>query len=233
MVIAEGIGEVVIYAKVGKNTFEKKITVVNPIVQIIIHGKNYLYFNEEYKFTCTLSEVLEEKVTWSSSNSNILEIDNDGNAFAKKEGSVDITASIYGNTSTFTVVVVPPTIDITIIGKNLLDYGEEYTYICNLSKEVDEKIKNLKYKRDLGKEDLVYDLSMCNKWFKKSADEDYGNAQCFVGLCYYFGKGVKQDYKKALEYFEKAAASWLVASSSSVVYLGDFDAAMQNEARAV
>jgi len=140
MVIAEGIGEAVIYAKVGKNIFEKKITVVNPIVQIIIHGKNYLYFNEEYKFTCTLSEVLEEKVTWSSSNSEILEIDNDGNAFAKKEGSVDITASIYGNTSTFTVVVVPPTIDITIIGKNQLDYGEEYTYTCNLSKEVDEKV---------------------------------------------------------------------------------------------
>ena len=140
MVIAKGLGEAVIYAKVGKHAFEKKITVVNPVVQIIIHGKNYLYFNEEYKFSCTLSEVLEEKVTWSSSDQDILEIDNDGNAFAKQEGSVDVTASIYGNTSTFTVVVVPPTIDITIIGKNQLVIGEEYTYTCNLSKEVDEKV---------------------------------------------------------------------------------------------
>ena len=140
MVIAEGLGEAIISAKVGKNIFEKKIIVVNPIVQIIIHGKNYLCFDEEYTFTCTLSEVLEEKVTWSSSNPNILEIDSDGNAFAKKEGSVEVIASIYGNTSTFTVVVVPPTIDISILGKNQLVYGEEYTYTYNLSKEVDEQI---------------------------------------------------------------------------------------------
>ena len=50
MVIAEGLDEAVIYAKVGKHTFEKKITVVNPVVQIIIHGKNYLYFNSSFAY---------------------------------------------------------------------------------------------------------------------------------------------------------------------------------------
>ena len=39
MVIAKSLGEVVIYAKVGKKTFEKTITIIEPIIQIVISGK--------------------------------------------------------------------------------------------------------------------------------------------------------------------------------------------------
>lgn len=135
LIIAKSLGEVIIYAKVGKNTFEKKITVINPVVQIVIHGRNYFYLDETYTFTCTLSQPLEKKVTWSSSNSDIIEIDADGNAIAKNIGTAIITASIYNNISTFEVSVLYPTVDLIISGKNTLYINEEYTYSCEYDGE--------------------------------------------------------------------------------------------------
>ena len=140
MVIAKSLGEAVIYAKVGKKTFEKTITIIEPIIQIVISGKNYLYINEEYTYTYTLSHVIQEKVTWSTSNPEIIEINEEGKVVAKKEGSVMITASVYGNKSSFNIVVVPPIVDITINGKNTLYLNEEFKFTYNLSMEVDEKV---------------------------------------------------------------------------------------------
>ncbi|MBO7568163.1 MAG: SEL1-like repeat protein, partial [Bacteroidales bacterium] len=43
------------------------------------------------------------------------------------------------------------------------------------------------------------------KLFKKSADMENDRAQYNLGQCYYYGEGVKQNLKKAKEYFELAA----------------------------
>ena len=88
MVVAERIGDVKVFAKVKNKTFEKDIKVIAPTIQLSITGKNYLYVEETYTYQCSLSQNVEEKIVWSSSDSNTLEIDEFGNVTAKKEGIV-------------------------------------------------------------------------------------------------------------------------------------------------
>ena len=101
MVVAEKIGDVKVIAKIKNKTFEKDIKVVAPTIQLSITGKNYLYVDETYTYQCSLSQDVEERIVWTSSNQSILEIDEFGNAVAKQEGTVDITASVYHNKSIF------------------------------------------------------------------------------------------------------------------------------------
>ena len=56
-----------------------------------------------------------------------------------------------------------------------------------------------------GKNSRKSNLVIAAYWFKKAADHGYPHAECMVGLCYAFGKGVNQNDQKALEYFKKAA----------------------------
>ena len=41
--------------------------------------------------------------------------------------------------------------------------------------------------------------------YEKSANQDYAEAQCRLGVMYHHGYGVKKDYKQAIYWYEKAA----------------------------
>ncbi|MDB4724694.1 sel1 repeat family protein, partial [Planctomycetota bacterium] len=43
------------------------------------------------------------------------------------------------------------------------------------------------------------------KWFRKAADQEFADAQDWLGICYYGGVGVALDDKKAVDWFRKAA----------------------------
>lgn len=43
------------------------------------------------------------------------------------------------------------------------------------------------------------------KWLKKSADQGHLNSVSLLGILYYYGKGVKQDKKKAIDLIKQAA----------------------------
>lgn len=49
------------------------------------------------------------------------------------------------------------------------------------------------------------DMEEAVKWFRKAADQGYGDAMVSLGVLYKTGNGVPQDKAKAAEYFEKAA----------------------------
>ncbi len=54
---------------------------------------------------------------------------------------------------------------------------------------------------------LHYDAkkySEAKKWFEKAAMKDDGNSICSLGVMYYSGLGVQQDYDQSLSWFEKA-----------------------------
>lgn len=42
-------------------------------------------------------------------------------------------------------------------------------------------------------------------WFRKTAEQGYAEAQYWLGLCYYLGDGVTQDYNQAVAWYRKAA----------------------------
>ncbi|HXS69820.1 MAG TPA: tetratricopeptide repeat protein, partial [Candidatus Polarisedimenticolia bacterium] len=40
---------------------------------------------------------------------------------------------------------------------------------------------------------------------RKAAEEGDAQAQCYLGVCYQNGQGVKQDYQEAVKWFKKSA----------------------------
>ena len=45
------------------------------------------------------------------------------------------------------------------------------------------------------------------KWYQKAADQGDIDARYNLGLCYYKGQGVEQDYTEAVKWIRKAADS--------------------------
>ena len=59
--------------------------------------------------------------------------------------------------------------------------------------------------------------------FRKAADQGHAKAQYKLGDCYYFGRGVEQDYAQAVQWYQKAADqdnAWAQYSLGHCYYLG-------------
>ena len=54
-------------------------------------------------------------------------------------------------------------------------------------------------------EGVEKDMSEAVKWYRKSAEQGYAQAQCNLGDCYYRGEGVRQDQKEAAKWYRKSA----------------------------
>ena len=52
---------------------------------------------------------------------------------------------------------------------------------------------------------LKQEYQVAFDWFSKAAKFEYAEAQYYIGLCYTQGTGVKKDYGKAMEWYQKAA----------------------------
>ncbi|KAF9150613.1 hypothetical protein BG015_007545 [Linnemannia schmuckeri] len=57
-----------------------------------------------------------------------------------------------------------------------------------------------------GSSEFKKDDQAAMNWYLKAAEKEYDMAQYSVGILYYLGKGVQQDYAKAEDWFRKAAA---------------------------
>lgn len=42
-------------------------------------------------------------------------------------------------------------------------------------------------------------------WYRKAAEQGHADAQCYLGVCYYWGRGVEQNYTEAVRWYRKAA----------------------------
>ena len=51
-----------------------------------------------------------------------------------------------------------------------------------------------------GKDVERYNLKVAVEWFTKSANQGYANAECFLGLCYTFGRRVTHNYATEAQY---------------------------------
>ena len=56
-----------------------------------------------------------------------------------------------------------------------------------------------------GDDEIPANAKEAFKWFKAAAEQGNPIAQFKLGICYYNGKGVKQDYKEAFRLFKAAA----------------------------
>src|SRR5262249_49188828 len=54
---------------------------------------------------------------------------------------------------------------------------------------------------------VAQDYQEALKWYRKAAEQGLPQAQCNMGLMYYFGQGVAQDYVRAHMWYTVAAAT--------------------------
>ena len=58
------------------------------------------------------------------------------------------------------------------------------------------------------------------KWFRKAADQGYANAQGYLGVSYFSGKGVAKDKEKARLWLTKAAENGNESAEQRLLDLG-------------
>ena len=51
------------------------------------------------------------------------------------------------------------------------------------------------------------------KWYRKAAEQNYADAQAYLGACYLYGQGVVKDEAEAVKWFRKAAEQNCPSSS--------------------
>lgn len=136
VVIGKKKGTTIINVTVGNQSASKKITVTYPVVEISIEGASNLYVGDEYKFSYHLSKEVKESVIWSTSDENIITVDEEGKVNAKGEGIAFVEASIYDKKTQFKVTVTEK-IDyvINITGPNKVNVDDEFK--LNISTNVE------------------------------------------------------------------------------------------------
>lgn len=120
-----------------KESIEITVTLQDPIA-LVINGTNILIVGEETTYTITpYPSNANPSVRWSSSDNEILEIDETGKVVAHKEGYVTITAIGVKNVNATKQIRVklqdPETIK--IIGPDHVNVGEEVTYQFEITPE--------------------------------------------------------------------------------------------------
>lgn len=124
LVIGNSLGVVTISAVLGDESATFTIEVIPCVLDITITGFNTLYVGEESKFEYQLSKKVNSDVEWSTSNEEILIIDQDGKAIGLKEGSVTISLKVAGNEETFDVNVCG--YELSILKINKLKVGNTF-----------------------------------------------------------------------------------------------------------
>ena len=124
MVIAYQEGEVIIKATYNDVVLEKKIIITCNIIDITITGANALYVGQNYQFSYHLSKEVEDIATWSSSDENILLVDEFGIVTALKEGTAKVIVEVLGNTSEFEVEV--STFTLSLVSQNKVQIGTSF-----------------------------------------------------------------------------------------------------------
>ncbi len=57
------------------------------------------------------------------------------------------------------------------------------------------------------------------RWWRKAAEQGYSDGQNALGVCYYNGRGIKQNKAKAEEWWKKAAAQGNKHAKENLEYL--------------
>lgn len=108
-------GSATITAKAGDKTAECKVTVCIPVTSIELDKTRLeLKENETVKLIATVKpdNATDKTVTWTSSDSEVVSVDNSGVVVALKGGTATITAQAGEKTATCTVIVFSEAVDL-------------------------------------------------------------------------------------------------------------------------
>lgn len=117
----------------------KKIQIVEPFVQdIIITGPNEVMIGKEIKLEAeVVPSIIKSKITFESSDEDIIEVDRKGNVYAIGEGIADVIVKCEDYVKSYTITVLPKPTTIVITGENEINVGEVSTFIFNIDDEIE------------------------------------------------------------------------------------------------
>lgn len=132
----ESCGKVQVCLQISEYIAYKTITIENDSYDIYINGINNITIGEKNKFTVVFPKGEKEEVKWSSYDSNIATVDENGVVEGINIGTTTIKAKIEGSVTIFTVNIIPEQINkITISGNNKIPYGKTIKLEINLYPE--------------------------------------------------------------------------------------------------
>ena len=106
---AVGGGNTIIIAKIGDMQFKISVQVDVPLESISLNQSDILLTNKEtYKLEVSFNPIdstIEKNIIWTSSDSSIVEVNEDGIITPIKSGTATITANVDGKTATCEVTV--------------------------------------------------------------------------------------------------------------------------------
>ena len=105
LVIGKSVGTVTISVSFKEEKASINIEVLPSVFDITITGYNNLFIGESFKYEYQLSKELDASAVWSSSDEEILTIDQDGNARGLKAGSAEIILNVLDKEERFEVEV--------------------------------------------------------------------------------------------------------------------------------
>ena len=110
-VFAKKMGKAVITASANGKSKTCSVTVLAP--SLVLNASSFsLYRGENRQITATVSGP-DSTVTWTTTDKTIADVTVKGKVFAKKMGTVTITASANGKTKTCKVTVLPPFVSLS------------------------------------------------------------------------------------------------------------------------
>ena len=131
-------GNVLIYAYIKDGVYTKEISVNYPVINLSINGINIMNVGSNHLFTFNSSIDIDGKYEWSSSNNEVLSVDENGLVTALSKGEAFVILKCFDNESKFLVKVYENLdFDIIIEGSNIMNVGDElnlkaYTYPENI-----------------------------------------------------------------------------------------------------
>lgn len=127
-VIAKKEGEVTITAKAGTVKTSINITVIPLVYTITIIGTPSMKVGETYKFKYETSKDVSFDVIWSSTNTNVIDVDSEGNVQAKSKGEASIVVLIGEVRETYNVVVTEEKVfNINVTSPSSIESGKSFT----------------------------------------------------------------------------------------------------------
>ena len=152
-IVAKGAGSATITATVGKYSSSIKVTVIIPIVSFTVSQEEMTIIkgSANSKVISTVinpEDTTEDKtITWTSSNPNIIEVDENGKVTGLKEGTAKITGTLKnGKTVTVDVTVeIIPLTDIEVKVSDTILKGKSESIIVNPIPENSTELENVEY----------------------------------------------------------------------------------------
>lgn len=139
-ITAKSVGTATITAKAKDGSGKQgtcTVTVKAYVEAVTLSGTNTIKIGETIKLTPTFtpSNASDKKLTWSSNNTGIATVDNNGNVKGIKAGSVTITAAATDRGTkkgTFTITVKQPVTKITLNGNTAMSSGDTLTITASV-----------------------------------------------------------------------------------------------------